>query len=89
MGREMCLKRVPNTYNTHNTCGVCSKSTFLFLFPTSLPSYYFSFFKGRKIAMDSGKVKLGELRIGTAFRLFLLISVTTNVRYVETAICRG
>lgn len=39
--------------------------------------------------MDSGKVKLGELRIGTAFRLFLLISVTTNVRYVETAICRG
>lgn len=90
MGGEICLKRVANTYNTHNTLWVCSKSTFHFLFPISLPSYYFSFFfKGRKIAKDLGKVKRGELRIGTALRLFLLIGVMTNVRYVETTICRG
>lgn len=68
--RSGCVQKVPSV----------SYSQPLFL-PTTFP-----FFKGRKIAKDLGKVKRGELRIGTAFHLFLLIGVT-NVHYVETTIC--
>lgn len=84
--REKYVSKWLQTHTIHIIRSGVFKKYLLFPIP-NLSSFLllFLFFKGRKIAKDLGKVKRGELRIGTAFHLFLLIGVT-NVHYVETTI---